>query len=499
MHYRIKLYLIALLLVICNAHSTLAAEKTHIFLYLNNYAYIQITDTLTIENGKSYLRLPINTNTDGLNIVSNSNKVKSITIVKRKYDKTEDAENLNTLLSSNIGKRVKIVTALQDPQEGYIQKLIGTNYLVIKTKDKWLHVAIDKIESVEFLDQPSSTTIDLGYALEITWEKPGTKADLQLGIITQNAGWKPEYQIVTSQTGEAEVVVNARIENNTGLDWKDAIVTLVNGKPYINVKDIVKTIDDNEVVMIKGNSNWSSQQGLYETPVAFDNTVYNSTFTLINTSNINLPNKNTATIKLNDIKVAMLENYVFDLDKLIYNPYEKLSNINTSFYARHTIRLTNTSGQAWIEGQAFINKTISGQTFLTAVTEMPTTGANIAADVLLENNSDITLENTEIELKRKEEKDNDTGNLVRLQLECTMRVKNLKAEIAVIDIKRDLDGKPEKSSETWETIKVNGSDLIVNPQYELLWKITLRPGEEKIIFYTYSTRIEKAKKLKTEE
>lgn len=478
-----QLYRLSALFIIALSVSISAmAQKQQIYIYRNNVAGVVQTDTVAVEGNKSYVAVP-NSDINVLELSSSGGRISSYNLVRRLSLTKRNSQDMMEVLASNIGKRVKVVTAYQDPMEGTIALVSRSGndsrgVMQLKTNKSFHLLDISKLESVEFLEQPVVLATEMADFLQITWETPpSARPVIRMSYLTDNAGWETRYNISLAPGGQAQWVADYVVNNNTGMDWNNAEITLVEGSPYLNAS--------REPRPMLYRMNKMEESSMDRGAMGDDGgQTYNTNFVTVKTTSLTLATGAQAVIRLNEAKTTFTEGFLLQQrgdmnyypNKIVYSPVP-----------RHVVSLLNSSSNTWLSGSAYVNKAVDGRNYVMGNAQMPATPPKGYANLELEYENNIKVDTRESEIRRKKHKGGgDTSSLELVTVQVTMRVMNTRATPATLEIARELYGNPEKSSEEWEQLKIEGSEYNVNPTFEMRWRMNLKAGESRIVTYTYT-------------
>jgi hypothetical protein len=488
--------------------------------FKNGQAFVYSIDSTRVENGKSRLSLPNDVLFGTLWIGSNTGTITSINSVEGTLGTTHKLETLRELLTYNIGKRVRITMAYQDmPEEATISSVLN-NAAVFKLKDRWITTTIDKIETIEFLDEPTMSAADKGQALELQWDAKTTGHQLISTVYMRNKlGWVPEYFVILENDNKATISLRAKLINDAE-DIKDADINFVAGVPNFryNITDPLASKDDFTNLMWSFGSNdrdrigtdipynmFSNQQtGRYKVDIQtapdgatmFAEGEASEDFYYYTLKNITLNKGGRASYPILDGSVNMKHVYKATLpaNGMQYIPLRQAGGNTedriTTVY--HSIELTNSTGQPWTSGSAFVVTDDGGQTEPLAQDLMPYTSAGGKAEVQITSSPEVRVTDKEEEKDRKEDaKEVDKVSYDEITVEGIINVQNNKEETVTLDINRSITGTLVRSDLPWVTTKDVKVYNALNPQNQVSWNMVLKSGEKKTVTYRYKILVPK--------
>lgn len=489
--------------------------------FKNGQAFIYSIDSTRVENGKSRLGLPEDVLFGTLWIGSNTGTINSVNSVEGTLGTTHKLETLRELLTYNVGKRVRLTLAYQEiPEEATISSVLN-NAAVFKLKDRWITTTIDKIETIEFLDEPTMTAADKGQILELQWDPKTSGHQLISTVYMRNKlGWLPEYFIILDANNKATVSLRAKLINDAE-DIKNADINFVAGVPNFkyNVTDPLASREEFGKFMSGFGSNgadygdgdmdykmfanqtsrtyqWDFGTAAPDGSTMFAEGEASEDFYFYTVKNLTLNKGGRASYPILDGSVNMRHIYAATLPANsaqyipIRQPGGNTEDRMTTVY--HSIELTNSTGQPWTSGSAFVVTDAGGQTEPMAQDLMPYTSAGGKAEVKITSSPEVRVSDNEAEKERKE--DAQTLNKIsydEITVEGTISIQNNKPETITLDIRRSITGTLVKSDLEWTSTKDVTVYNALNPQNQVKWSISLKSGEKKTITYRYKIVVPK--------
>jgi hypothetical protein len=487
--------------------------------FKNGQAFIYSIDSTHVENGKSRLSLPNDVLFGTLWIGSNTGIITSINSVEGTLGTTHKLETLRELLTYNVGKRVRLTLAYQEiPEEATISSVLN-NAAVFKLKDRWITTTIDKIETIEFLDEPTMTAPDKGQALELQWDSKTSGKQLISTVYVRNKlGWIPEYFIILEPNNKATISLRAKLINDAE-DIKNADINFVAGVPNFkyNVTDPLASKEEfsrlmgymSPEVLEKDRLGyrmfenkpryWTSDADMQAAPdgtTMFAEGEASEDFYFYTLKNITLPKGGRASYPILDGSVTMRHIYAATLpaNSGMYIPPRQAGNNAQDRYTTvyHSIELTNSTGQPWTSGSAFVVTDAGGQTEPMAQDQMPYTSAGGKGEVQITSSPEVRVTDREAEKERKEDaKEQDKVSYDEISVEGTINVQNNKPETITLDIRRSITGTLVRSDLPWVTTKDLTVYNALNQLNQVTWNMTLKSGEKKTIIYRYKILVPK--------
>jgi hypothetical protein len=476
--------------------------------FKNGQAFVYSIDSAKVENGKSHLTLPDDVLFGTLWIGSNTGTINSINSVPGDLSTTRKLENLREMLTYNTGKRVRLILAYQDPEEAVVGSVLN-NVAVFKTKDRWITTGIDKIETIEFLDEPVLTVQEKGQLLEIQWDGKTSGYQLTSTVyMRNNLAWVPEYFIILGNNNSATISLRAKLVNDAE-DIKNADINFVAGVPnfkYGSAIDPLSSQDNfNKLMMsLSGRADnidyipnilsnqLVSDRKIEEAPAPDGTTMFaegeaSEDFYYYTVKNVSLPKGGRATYPILDGNVTVKHIYSGTLEPNGgYYPMYKTGTQERQTTVYHSIELTNSTGQPWTTGSAFVVRDGSGQTEPMAQDLMPYTSAGGKGEVKITSSPEIHVTDTEEEKDREgNAKEVDKVTYDEITVEGKIDIQNNKSETVTVDLHRLITGTLVRSDEPWTFTKEVNVYNALNGQNQVTWEFPMKSGEKKTITYRY--------------
>ncbi|MGZ5281481.1 MAG: DUF4139 domain-containing protein [Bacteroidia bacterium] len=493
------------------AHSQ-TAKKYSVF--KDGKAFIYAQDTVKAQNGKSLLAIPQEALFGTLWFNSSSSPMVSVKTVNGGFGEKRNFNGLREMLSHNIGKKVRLILAYQEPLEATVSSVMN-DYVVFKTKDRWISTNIDEIETIEFLEEPLVQTQDAGRQLEIEWtNKSNANHFLSTAYMCKGIGWIPEYRITLSETDEttAEISLSAKLVNDVE-DLKNAEVNFVAGAPefsFGNVTDpvassasfeqIIEKLNEGDNIPLDGNQlnylfnttsaqsqSYGSQKpspaGNIITPVNGEGAEDLYYYTL---KNLNLAKGSRASFPLFEAKIPVRHIYTVELDNnnVYFGPKQPQNKAENTVY--HKLELSNTTVYPFTSGSAFLVKESGGNTRPLSQNILPFAPKGGKTQLQMAAAPDVVVTDKEKEILREANQASaQDKDLQVVNVEGEVTLKNYKDKELIIEVRRTITGELMKSDIGWKVSKDTDYSTSANAVNNVLWEVTLKPGETKTIRYKY--------------
>jgi hypothetical protein len=173
-----------------------------------------------------------------------------------------------------------------------------------------------------------------------------------------------------------------------------------------------------------------------------------------------------------------------------YQSYADQRKPDDAYLVDHIVEFKNQSKQPWTTG--VVNLLSENKNGLQAVSQsqLAFTAPGATSKVTIAQAADIKVNHVEAVVERRE---NETEFFLHkydvAKVEGNVSVTNYKSEPATIKIRRSIVGKPLSSAQDWQKQEENAY-LGVNSSFEVVWEITLKPGESRSWKYDYEVLVD---------
>ena len=396
------------------------------------------------------------------------------------------------------------------------------DYLLLKASSGLLAVPLAGISLAslpadavlrETLDQPAT-------ALRFTIKGGAQKEKLTLGYLEHGVGWTPSYLISLDNDKTARITMQAVVTNDAE-DIDNAELFFVVGVPNFAYSDtlspmslqqslvdymrnaelsagrkqfggIMNAIAGQQFDSLK-SANEPASISLASSVSAMPGAPEEDLF-LYNRSGVTLARGERASYNVFSENVACEHLYTWEIaDQPHVDAYGNAiqSNPNVPDAGRidtvwHTIRLKDSTRFPWTSAPAFVisgNKPVSQDT-------LPYTPKGASSSLRITVATDIRASHDERETSRQQDLTHRRGyNYDLVAIEGTLKVKNYKSGEVHLSIGKTVRGKVTSQSGQGKSVALGDGIVSDNPSTHLTWDITLKPGEERALTYSYTVWI----------
>ncbi len=424
-----------------------------------------------------------------------------------------DVANLDEFLGANVGANMTLILT-DGTLTGTLRSSAG-NIIVIETTDSKQIVAIQK----GLIQKVMSDKGSLVYKMKQPSSKPALRVRVEgttggsLYIVSLERGmtWAPAYAVDITDPKRAHVVAKATVMNDLG-PIEGIELRLITGfpnMPFINLFDplttqenlyqwadrLMQTGTPDQLRRAQGFGGQMARNAAYQFDANFDEAFPPNATPGIQNEDLFFYRLPAVTLKTGDrgyyIQTAFDSDYehIYEWqidDKIQDEAYRSPNQPDLPNDVWHSIRFKNNAKQPLSTASAVTMKDgeILGQDMLTY------TSPGAEARVKITKAMDVRAEDLEEEIDRKRQAATFRGVSYDLvTLKGTLSVTNRKAEDVKLEITKDLTGEV-KSADGPPKITAQAKGLrAVNPKQKVQWTTTIKPGEKKVITYTYTVYV----------
>ncbi len=129
-----------------------------------------------------------------------------------------------------------VIEDLEDLSDFYRDRLsdVMLKEMELQSKQEGLKKSIQRIKA-QLNEHNSRLNRSTGEILVEVQVPANANANFTLSYMVRNAGWTPAYNVNVSEVDRPlQVSYNAKVYQNTGIDWSDVILTLTNANPNLS-------------------------------------------------------------------------------------------------------------------------------------------------------------------------------------------------------------------------------------------------------------------------
>ena len=530
----ILLSILCLNVVLMQAQDVKKDFKTKsISIFKNGTSFIQKQGTVKTEAGKYKMTKNLPSALFGTFwFHSNDNSVKNVVSYKDEVITKKEVNPVNffEMLESNKGQKVKLHIGKDEIIEGtvlfmealksdeditdsqIIQKEARRQGIVtLQHSEGYLSIASNEIRRVEFPSNPATSfekeIKELKPIIEIDLKRNAASNQLDMMYLTGGLKWEPTYLVELIDDSKAKLTLRAEVSNDIE-DIENTNINFVVGVPNFKYANRLSSLVELFGKMIGIDSRAANQ---------FSNVSFNA-----ETYEVEKPQMGTTDLfkdasgsSNEDLFFYSLENFslkkggrgyfqMFEADIDVKHIYEcnlakngtHSNHYNTKHIHQpasqnptiHSLKVNNNSSFPWTSGAAMVIKKdgvrkpisqdrlfytpIKGNSFI-KLTEAP----------------DVQVSHVEKSIKREDNaKKKHNKNYHLITVEGKVKIRNYKNKKIDLNVHRTIIGELLDSSEKWLKAP-KGVVQSVNDMTDICWEMSLKPGEEKEITYSYKVYV----------
>ena len=468
-------------------------------------------------------------------VSSNKSKIREVVSYMDTVRKTTTASSQNILeiLDAMKGKMVKLKVEYRDLiYEGKIVDIAyvenaneNTPSLFLTKTPSFLHFITKEnthkylmakdIESIETEEDVKPTftksTEKLTPTLDIIFDNNKPTQDLKLMYLQKGITWSPFYNLELQDNGKAMLKLNSELSNNAE-PINNCDINFVVGVPNFKYANSLTALVDFENIIYKeknydNNVNvsqlntfaWSNNNaGTYTTSAAdekpnFENNLEGENVQdlyFYNLKNVSLRQGGKAHYELFNTEVNYEHIYEVELaankeDYQYGTDYVTDSKNKNLVY--HGIKIKNNSNNPFTAAPVLLTEKKGERILPIAQDLLSYTPMQASSVIRLTSTSDIQATQAEKQKSSTNKLKKWNGKIWDLiNVESKILAKNYKKTACKIIISRYVIGDLVKSSLEWEKAQLNAVNGSLNFLNKVTWTVTLNPGEEKTINYSYN-------------
>lgn len=307
------------------------------------------------------------------------------------------------------------------------------------------------------------------------------KTDFDIEYYTQNVNWNPSYEIKVNSLNEPiDLVYNANVSQQTGVDWKQIPLQFSNAKPHVD-----NNIPQLSTWWISYMSKMNNQSPLLESTAVSGNAFAR--------------NKSMATVQESQLETSFVIETPYDIYTNKKPIAIELQNYKMpseytyySIPAKHEAafllaRISNWETYHLLPGEAqlIVDGQYAGKSFINPKT------TDDKLEVSLGKDERIITKRRRID--EEGSKTSFLGSTQKRSYVYEIEIKNTRNEATSIEVKEQFPISTEKDIEV-RLDKTSGAN-IDNEKGEMTWKIDLKPNETKTFKIGYTITYPKNKQL----
>lgn len=436
-------------------------------------------------------------------ITSEENKSSSYLALKREYEKEND------LLESKIAKRKSEEGALSmleankqiGGSNGVTQanltnmlqfyrkefNKISENLIQLKKEEEEQRKIVDKL--AKQLEESGGGNTNAGQLVLRLYSDKASDASFTIDYYTYQVNWTPSYEIRVDDIAKPmDLVYNANLSQQTGIDWDQVALNFSSGNPNRN---------NNPPVL---NTWWVSYRPEQNIPSVKEMraTAVRGSLKLAEEESVSYDNA-MATVESSQLQTSFVIETPYDVytnKKPIAIPLQNYELPATYTYysvpSRHDAAFLLAKVSDWeqynlLPGQAqlIVDQQYAGSSYI---------NPNATTDTLeISLGKDDRIVTTRKRIDEKGSKPSFLGNTQKRSYTYEIELRNTRKEAAAIEVKELFPVSTEKDIEI-KLDQVSGAQ-VNSEKGELTWKLNLKPNETKKLIVSYTVSYPKGKYL----
>lgn len=503
--------------------------QTHISAFKNGTAFVVKNTKVDASKGHIILETLPQATFGTLWFFANGNTINDVNSYTGEVNKKVEVNSVETILKANVGKAAKITVDDDKIYEGMIHKVEG-KLVVFKTNaGTWLSLKPSDIDFVELKSAPNMEyeRKETKRVVKINVEKKNKTQDLAMMYLQKGISWVPNYSLELMDNNKARLVLRANVLNDSE-DIEDANIDFVVGIPnfaysYLQSPLVSKQSMANFISILNTNSNiprgrttygnLSNRADLNITSQSLGNAVViEDGLTDFEFTPMQLDGEQAEDLffyKAKNISLKKGGRGLYDV-LVTDSEYEDIYEVNLhagpvkKYYAKtfsstgvvnkvwHSIRLRNESKLPWTTGTVMLTKKLNNVNKPLSQDKLNYTPVGAKTKIKLTVSPSIVVRDAEREDNRIENKKKKNKVFYDLiTVEAKIEVVNYHNKDIVLNIDRDITGKPLDCNTKWETEKSFNQYSPLNEKYHIEWEVPLKKGGKKEIIYKYEVYVGK--------
>ncbi len=346
--------------------------------------------------------------------------------------------------------------------------------------------------------------------LDIAFENTKTAHELKIMYLQKGLSWSPFYSLELQEAGKAKLILRSEVSNNAEAITSSDINFVVGVPNFRYAKSLAGLVNfvnlqngeinfENNISQANTFMNTSAVLGeaadekeSYQ-PSNFGNDIEGENVQdlyFYNLKNISLKKGAKAHYELFNATVDYEHIFECELsrnteDYQYSQDYTAGPDVKNLVF--HGIKIKNNCSNPFTAAPVLLTEKREDKIFPIAQDLMPYTPMQAASIIRLTSTSDIQVSQTEKQKTTTEKIRKWNGRFWdKVEVDSKIIIKNYKKTACKIIIKRFVAGDMIKSSADWNKVQLNPIASSLNFLNKVEWTITVNPGEEKIINYSYN-------------
>ncbi len=456
---------------------------------------------VSVATATNYLRDEVATGK--LKVISDSlDDINLMVAIRQSHIKVYNDERDMVLSNKKIGGTQTLVTDdIAEMAEFFRKHLLDIEMKLIDANKQLLEY--QKIQSRLLQQQRTLTTGSVKNTTEIILNassKNKVAVDFEISYVVTNAGWVPKYDVRANDLEKpVELNFKADVYNGTGFDWKNVAITLSTGNPSID--NTQPNMSPWYLEYYNAYNNRAKTNAYYKSDnapaAAYDS--YGSSVEEVKIESIKVAQKSQTTAAFTNRVESTVTNhfvisipytiksdskpYVVDIQKydlpVLFN-YLSIPKLDTDAFL--LARISGWENLNLLPGTAniYFEGSFVGNSFL------ETNSTNDTLDLSMGRDKSIIIQREKIDEFCK---NTVVGGNKKSMRGYEIKIKNTKSKEIVLEIKDQIPLSSYKEVIV-DAVDLGGATYDIKTG-ELIWKITLKPGESKTLNFKYEVKYPK--------
>jgi len=380
------------------------------------------------------------------------------------------ARDIKGKLADKMGLRLTVITNNGQSFEGELVKTLD-DMIMLRNGSAFTAILYTDVRTISFVGYP--------IRIKINTKDPNKVVNLGFAYLQEGIRWEPSY-VLEVKKGQANLVLRASMQNTTEkLDKSD--VLFVVGSPFVTnrgMTDMVAMLPGAAVPTdmkdkAPGAPGAMGGVGGGGFGVPAPQTEGKAAIAAEEAGELYYYSKPGLTLSTNDIAMVT----VFEATVPVTPQFEWNADGEEVTYL---LSIKNSGKQPLTTGPVFVledGKAVGQET-------IKYTPAGGTAEVRLSRGIGLRVEKTEAEVKRGGAVKVGRTELIPITLKGTLTITNFRADKASVKITKTSRGRVIETSDTGKVKQTQVLTGEANPINDIEWKVSVAPGETKVITYT---------------
>jgi len=419
--------------------------------------------------------------------------------------------DLATQIMENKGQKVRLLGYEKEQFiEGTIEEA-SKEFITLKTQNGWRSIRSNWIKDILFFEKPKlyEEQKSTKQVLKMEFESKGKK-ELNLMYLKNGIGWIPNYLIKIKDDNNAVIKLRSTLINEAEA-FEHSTINFVVGVPNFKYASTTSPMASQQGVLYYlqqlyaqggGMRNNYAVQALSNVQIVADNFDFSGESNRAFSENISTSSQEDLFYyTINDISLQKGQRAQFDIFEQdvpiehVYTAsltpsqdgqnYHRTTALEKPVKVSHKLKLQNKGETPWTTGTALVTSEQSGSMQVINQDMLKFTPVSGESYLTITESPEIQISESEKEIERKKDHQKIWGDYYNLiVVQGSIKVKNYKSKKAKLEISRIVHGKflaGKVNADKEELVELS----YLNPKNRIRWTLELKPGEEKLIEYSY--------------